>query len=379
MSRPHAAALIEDAVNAQVERVLRGRGWGNRVITHIGYGSTSFVRVFARVVLGRRGAAGPPERQDATGALAPSESERGWRVFVQAKASHVPVTVTIGEREVYARSDRGGYIDLVATDHGLPPGWQQVVVRAQNADPVAADVFIVGDDVTFGLVSDIDDTVITTSLPRPLIAAWNTFVRRGNSRHAVSGMAPMYRRLLSAHPGAPTVYVSTGAWNTAPTLTRFLAEGGYPLGPLLLTDWGPTNTGWFRSGLAHKRQCLDRLARDFPGIRWLLVGDDGQHDPSIYADFVEARPDVVEAVCIRQLSPTEQVLAHGLQLLDPPSRPAIRSVPTYTAPDGHTLLRLLDEAGSVGPPVAAAEQPSRPGLEGVRPDVAPRHPRDLGG
>lgn len=372
MSRPHAAALIEDAFNGQVERVLRSRGWGNRVITHIGYGSPSFVRVFARVVLGRRGEAGPPERQDATGALAPSQSDRGWRVFLQAQASDVPVTVTIGDREVFGRSDRGGYLDLVAHDHGLEPGWQQVVVRARGADPVPADVFIVGDDVTFGIVSDIDDTVITTSLPRPLIAAWNTFVRRGNSRHAVSGMAPMYRRLLAAHPGAPTVYVSTGAWNTTPTLTRFLADGGYPLGPLLLTDWGPTNTGWFRSGLAHKRQSLDRLARDFPNIKWLLVGDDGQHDPDIYASFAEARPDRVDAVCIRQLTPTEQVLSHGMPRLESTTRtPAVRSVPTFTAPDGHTMLRLLDESGRVGEPVAAHEQPSRPGVAGAATKVVP--------
>ena len=150
-----------------------------------------------------------------------------------------------------------------------------------------------------------------------MIAAFNTFVRRGKARHAVSGMAPMYRRILSAHPGAPIVYVSTGAWNTTPTLNRFLLENGFPLGPLMLTDWGPTNTGWFRSGQAHKRTCLDRLARDFPDITWLLVGDDGQHDPQIYADFAEARPDRVDAICIRHLSPTEQVLSNPMKIDSP--------------------------------------------------------------
>jgi len=361
MSRPHAAAIVEDAFNRQVERVLRRRGWSNKVVTHIGYGSTSFVRVFARVLLQRKGQAGPPSRQDATGALTPAHYDRGWRVFVTAQASGVPVSVTIGDREVYGRSDRSGYVDLVAHDHGLEPGWQQVVVRAQGAEPVPADVFIVADGVTNGIVSDIDDTVITTMLPRPMIAAWNTFVVRGKTRRAVSGMAPMYRRFLSAHPGAPIVYVSTGAWNTSSTLTRFLLENGFPLGPLLMTDWGPTNTGWFRSGQAHKRSCLDRLARDFPDIDWLLVGDDGQHDPQIYADFAEARPDRVDAICIRHLSPTEQVLSNPMKL-DAPTRPwAARSVPTYSAPDGHVMLRVLEEQGKVGAPIASEEQPSRPG------------------
>ena len=361
MSRPHAAAIIEDAFNEQVERVLRGRGWGNRVITHIGYGTSTYVRVFARIVLGRRGHAGPPERQDATGALAPRRYNRGWRVFVTAPAAGVPVVVTIGDREVYGRSDRGGYIDVVAHDHGLEPGWRQVVVAAQGTDPVPADVYIVGDDVTYGIVSDIDDTVITTMLPRPMVAAWNTFVRSGKTRRAVSGMAPMYRRLLSAHPGAPIVYLSTGAWNVIPTLTRFLVESGYPLGPLLMTDWGATNTGWFRSGQEHKRSSLHRLARDFPNISWLLVGDDGQHDPQLYAEFAEARPDKVSAICIRQFTPTEQVLSHPVGRAEGPQRGwGSRTVPTLLATDGHGLLRLLEQAGMVGEPVAAEEQPSRP-------------------
>ena len=59
---------------------------------------------------------------------------------------------------------------------------------------------------------------------------------------------------------------------------------------MLLTDWGPTNTGWFRSGMAHKTETLLQLTRDLPNISWLLVGDDGQHDPVIYADFAHVAP-----------------------------------------------------------------------------------------
>ena len=46
----------------------------------------------------------------------------------------------------------------------------------------------------------------------------------------------------------PVFYLSTGAWNVAPTLTRFLSRNLYPPGALLLTDWGPTTDRWFRSG-----------------------------------------------------------------------------------------------------------------------------------
>ena len=127
-------------------------------------------------------------------------------------------------------------------------------------------------------------------------------------------MATFYRELIDSHPGMPVIYLSTGAWNSAPSLTRFLRRTGYPPGPMLLTDWGPTHTGWFRSGQDHKRSALARLARELPHVKWLLVGDDGQNDPKIYTEFAGRRPDSVRAIAIRQLSVGEQVLSHGIPL-----------------------------------------------------------------
>mgnify|MGYP006197855923 CR=1 FL=1 len=37
---------------------------------------------------------------------------------------------------------------------------------------------------------------------------------------------------------------------TLQDVERFMAEHGYPPGPMFLTDWGPTEEGWFRSGAA---------------------------------------------------------------------------------------------------------------------------------
>lgn len=352
MSRPHAAALVEDAWNSSRERVLRGRGWHSRVISHTGYGAAgeaSFVRVFGRVLLGRPDEQDDDPRQDASygGLRSPYAQRRGWRAFVTNPAMNTPVEIRVGDEVHHARSDRSGHIDETIYGHPLPPGWHEVTISAQGSQPVQASVVIIDPAVRWGLVSDVDDTVLSTSLPRPMIAAWNTFIRHESARRVVPGMAPLYRKLMEEHPGAPIVYLSTGAWNTAPTITRFLKRNGFPIGPLLLTDWGPTNTGWFRSGQEHKRTCLDRLARDFPRIAWLLVGDDGQHDPTVYADFAEARPRRVDAIAIRQLTPTEQVLAHGLPLPPAESQPGPRKRETTVvhAPDGFGLLRVLRTVG----------------------------------
>lgn len=304
--RPFFAARWEERWNRLHNRLLWRSGWRWRVIPYTGYGTQEQLRVLARVVL-------TPPRQPVLDAAEAFMYRRGWRNFLSsAPAVYAPIEVRVGGETLALTTDRGGYLDIRIKNPGLPPGWQSVVLSAGESPSVAAPIQIVDSSVTFGIVSDIDDTIISTSLPRPLIAAWNTFLLTEQARQPVVGMARMYQQLQQAHPGAPLIYVSTGAWNTHQFLTRFMNRYGFPKGVLLLTDWGPTNTGWFRSGVDHKRSALRELARDFPQIKWVLIGDDGQHDPELYAEFAELQPDKVAARGIRELSITEAVLAHGL-------------------------------------------------------------------
>lgn len=321
----HRAARIEDAIHHFLARRLRRRGWDVTMIAYPGYGAPGWVRVMGRVLLSRLER---PRHRPA--------KLRGWRSFATIPAKGATVIIEAGDGRHETQADRSGFVDVVVPAD-LPPGWGTVRLTSPDAEPVEAPVRIVDPAVRFGILSDIDDTVMVTTLPRPLLAAWNTFVLDEHARAAVPGMAVLYERLVNAYPGAPVLYLSTGAFNVAPALTRFLSRHLYPAGPLLLTDWGPTADRWFRSGRAHKRAMLLRLAEEFPDVRWLLVGDDGQHDPEIYAEFAAAHPENVAAVAIRRLSPTQAVLAGHL--------PATGGGARSTGPEGQKVLSAPDGAG----------------------------------
>ena len=49
-------------------------------------------------------------------------------------------------------------------------------VSPSRREPTETRVFVVGSGIRFGVVSDVDDTVMVTALPRPFQAAWNSFV-----------------------------------------------------------------------------------------------------------------------------------------------------------------------------------------------------------
>lgn len=419
MARPHRAAVFEDAWNRRLVTGLTRRGWCPRVVPFAGYGSAGFLRVMGRVLLTRgvppedvervedaeRRAHGESLASDESlargeslasdGSLARGESlwnpgqeqrlhevvagrslrpqedlQRGWRAFISAPAVNHRVTIVVKGRRIEAEADRSGLIDVTVRGHGLAPGWHEVRIEIEDGAPVDAPVLVVGSSQSFGIVCDIDDTILSTSLPRPLVAGWNTFVKTEATRRPVPGMAPLLRRLIDDHPGAPLVFVSTGAWNTAPLLGRFLRRNGFPIGPMLLTDWGPTSTGWFRSGREHKQACLHRLARELPHISWVLVGDDGQHDPTIYAEFAAQRPDAVRLIALRELTAAQQALSHVIPVATDghTGQRAIRDVPVVRGVDGYALLpevlQALDDTPAGTPAARVEDELSRTGGRG---------------
>lgn len=323
-------ARLEYRFHAWRERRARARGQRPTVSAYPGYGSQEWVRVLGRVLIV------PPTRKGGD-----EVSVRGWRSFAAVPVGYAQVTVTIAGVTHDVVADRGGVVDTVLPA-SFAPGWQMIEMSVEDAGPVETRVFIVADDVRFGVISDVDDTVMVTALPRPLIAAWNSFVVAEHARQPVPGMAVLLERLTRDHAGAPVIYLSTGAWNVAPTLQRFLRRHLFPSGALLLTDWGPTHDRWFRSGRAHKQENLRRLAREFPDVKWMLLGDDGQHDDALYTAFTSEFPEHVTAVGIRRLSPTEAVLAGGRTAVNDHSA---ADVPWVTGEDGAALLERLTEVG----------------------------------
>ncbi|MGI3785605.1 MAG: App1 family protein [Janthinobacterium lividum] len=336
LSALHLAARVENRFTAWRSGRARSNGFTPLVIPYTGYGGDGWMRVLGRVLLnkGTHRLTGEP-----TGA-------RGWRSFTSVPVQHARVEVEVGGVTNEITADRSGLVDAVVRVQ-LEPGWHRVEYRVESSHPSYGLVFVVDPAARFGLLSDIDDTVMMTALPRPLLAAWHTFVVNEHARSTTPGMPVLYERLTDAHAGAPVLYLSTGAWNVAPTLTRFLSRNLYPAGALLLTDWGPTPDAWFRDGTKHKRDTLGRLAEEFPDVRWLLVGDDGQHDPETYAWFCSEHPDQVLAVCIRQLTPGEAVLAGSGNRSH--ARRDGSDVPWFYAYDGAGLAEQLEGAGLLTP------------------------------
>jgi phosphatidate phosphatase APP1 len=341
------AARIEDkTLDGAQAFVHRFFDWLPRVEPYVSIGTPTTIRVLARALMS------PAEQRRHV----PSPSMRGFRSYISLPADEEQVEIRIKDLTEMVMTDRGGYIDhnfhLVDP---LAPGWHSIHFTATRSGATAkASLLVVDPKATIGMISDVDDTAMITAVPRLAHAAWNTFLKKVGDREPVAGMAAFMTAIQDEHHNAPVIYLSNGAWNTIRNLGRFLKKFEFPAGAMLLTDFGPTDTGWFRSGMAHKRQQLQWIMETFPNIGWVLIGDDGQADPKIYAEVARKFPDRVAAIAIRTLSQMERVI--WLADTDPAQlgNHQVADVPYICAPNGIELLDQFREIGLVADTLGAA-------------------------
>jgi len=164
------------------------------------------------------------------------------------------------------------------------------------------------EETGLSVISDIDDTVKVTNVAnrRELLA--NTFVREFR---AVPGVVEVYRRWQDG--GTAFHYVSASPWQLADSLGGFLAEVGLPAGSMHLKLFrlkDSTPLGRLPSRKRSKRRAIEKIMDEFPGRRFLLVGDSGERDPEVYAAIAKRRPHQVAGIVIRQVEgkpPREKV------------------------------------------------------------------------
>jgi phosphatidate phosphatase APP1 len=284
------------------------------------------------------------------------EYRERWRIFRDAVAPFVslelprnPVTVSGPGGPVAACADRQGYLDVPVEVGGLAPGWYELAVatswRGQSAE-AAVPVLVVDPESTLAVISDLDDTVIETGITRGLEFLRLTLLTEVTERTPLPGAAELYRALTAPRGGraVPVFYVSVSPWNLYELLTRFLVLRGFPAGPLLLTDWGPSRTNLFRVPTEeHKLTLIRALLADHPALRVVLIGDTGELDPEIYATIAQESPDRVRAVYVRRtvgMRDARAVEVHGLA-----RRVAAYGVPMLVVEDS---VQIAEHAAGLG-------------------------------
>ena len=329
-----------------------------------------------------------------------SETDSAWRNlanmyrrFESDEIAGARVLARYGEATHEARTDEEGFFEiLLAPAAPLPPDrlWHAVQLalleplRAGQAEARASGAVLVPPaSARFGVISDIDDTVLQSDATSLLRVMRATFLGNARTRLPFPGVAALYRALQRGADGQrenPLFYVSSSPWNIYDMLEEFFAVQGIPAGPLMLRDWGLSTkeSSPFRHR-QHKLETIRRILDTYPALPFLLIGDSGQKDPEIYREIVQLYPNRILAIYIRSITRSAERIA-AIQTLA--EQVAAAGSALVLADDTLAAARHAAEHGWIAPAAlaeieqaGAADRPTTPPAE--PPSVTVSDERDV--
>lgn len=226
---------------------------------------------------------------------------------------HATLRVRVGGTEVEAKSDNEGYFDVtVELPEPLEPGWHEVeyeiVSSMAGGEGVTAkgEVLVPPQDAEFGIISDIDDTVVHTSATDRLKMVRIVLFKNAHTRIPFPGVAAFYRALKLGPDGRgtnPIFYVSRSPWNLYDLFEKFFEAHRIPRGPLFLRDLSLIEAKSTAVGTGQdKLTRIRKLLKIYPNLSFVLIGDSGQKDPEVYQQIAQEHPGRIRAIYIRDVT-----------------------------------------------------------------------------
>lgn len=261
----------------------------------------------------------------------PMPTQSRWTNFKQMFALFLTdevADVEVRSAGATTRSDEEGYFTLrLPRDDG--DGWSEVEVQIVGEDSSAiCPVLVARDAAEFGVISDIDDTMLETGAYSLIRNLWTSMTGNALTRRIFPDAVP-FMKALSDDRKNPIYYVSSSPWNLYNFLNQIFARSGLVEGPTFLRDLGLSKTQFITGTHGdHKDGSIDTILDANPDLQFVLIGDTGQHDAFVYRDAIERHPGRIKAVVLREPGPgpdaksktaMEEIKATGCTLLHAPS------------------------------------------------------------
>ena len=285
------------------------------VFTYRGYGRKDYVFLQGRV-LRKRALPGHSSETDSVWRDLLNNFRRIWSVEIRDAS----LVATVGGNSFDLTTDLEGYFEL---DSNLEPPWQEAsggwnhihlkliaVPWRKMAIEVKASVLI-PEKANFGLISDIDDTIIRTEVTSllKLKMFYVTFLKNARKRKAIQEVGAFYQALKkgpSLDADNPVFYVSKSPWNLYDLLEEFLNVNNLPLGPMLLRDYGLPYTKRPAGYRGHKHENIARILDTYPDMPFILIGDSGEKDVDLFITIARSYPGRIPGIFIRDVNCTRR-------------------------------------------------------------------------
>lgn len=239
------------------------------------------------------------------------------KLFLVKPVRGAHVRLTWRNQVVETKTSADGFFKLEwKSETHIAAGWHKAIVEAvrENTE-VAATAhgdFFVPHITQYAFISDIDDTVLISHSASIFRRLKTIFTKNPHTRKTFAGVIKHYQLLAGAHTEDnilnPFFYVSSSEWNLYDDLVEFFNYQHLPKGIFLLSGlkkwYELLKTG--KTKHEGKGVRIARIMDVFPQQKFVLLGDNSQKDPEIYAAIARRFPKNIYAIFIRNISPANK-------------------------------------------------------------------------
>ncbi|MEO7979062.1 App1 family protein [Flavobacterium sp.] len=221
------------------------------------------------------------------------------------------VYLKLGDSEIHTKTLNDGYFKFcIPLEKAFNFGWMEyeVSIKYENEIITSTASFIRPHNGNVGIISDIDDTFLISHTRNVFKKMYILLFKNVNDRKVFKDVVPHYQALNSAGRNNKDeqnafFYISSSEWNLYRFIVKFTKIHQLPRAVILLKDIKTGIADFFMSGRGnhnHKFDKIKHVLEFYPNLKYVLLGDDSQHDPFLYEQICKIFPVTVKAVYIRQ-------------------------------------------------------------------------------
>ncbi len=286
-----------------------------RINTYLGYGTNTFFRASGRAL--------EDENIDFSEDQGTLKTLRNiYRQFESDEVRNVSIILTLPNGQVIETStDHEGYYHLELdasplSEYQNESKWlsyqvsykkEEIRKEINHNNKFSSEMLIPSDQSEFGVISDIDDTILHTGVAS--FFKWrvivNTVFKNFDKRKAIDGTVKFYKKLQLGKKNIainPFFYVSNSPWNLYDYLSAFFKKNNFPKGPILLRDFRTPFDKTPKPLMPHKQSEILNLLKMYPNMKFILIGDSGEKDADIYTKIAIEFPGRILAIYLRNVN-----------------------------------------------------------------------------
>ncbi|TRO66703.1 App1 family protein [Christiangramia sabulilitoris] len=224
------------------------------------------------------------------------------------------VKLRFRDLEVTTKTMDDGYFRFtIPYNEDLEPGWHryEVICKMHDFGIIETGELLKPYKSRFGIISDIDDTFLISHSNSFFKKLYVMLSKNLNKRKVFNDVVRHYKRLSIAgqdnkkKASNSFFYVSSSEWNLYDFIEEFAALHDLPKAVIKLKDIKTGLSDFIKSGRGdhdHKFIKIKDIISFYPKLKYVLLGDDSQHDAYLYEKICKSFPLNIRAVYIRQTS-----------------------------------------------------------------------------